>query len=306
MARRRHLLVLLPDTAHHAPGDFEEIARLVHAECEDVRVRVRSPEAWRRERWRHPLRPVTVVALRHWGPRIRPLRGLCFQGVPHGKADQYRRMEEAGVPTIPWRPWTPDTRPDPAVFGPYVVTKPDVGSRGRDVKLRATGRLRYDARKHGGERWLVQRFVHTGPHPVVHRVLTLFGRPLLHVRSELVQAKPCHDPGDPQQVAGHNPVASSRRARVELARDAEIESYAADFARRVYPEVPVLGLDVLREAADGALYCCECNPWGQSWHFSSELGRRVQREHGLDFAGQLDAFRTAAEALIGVARGAPA
>ncbi|MCG8589639.1 MAG: hypothetical protein MJE66_10140 [Proteobacteria bacterium] len=301
MLLRRRQLVLVPDTAHHARADFEAIAARIHATCDDVRAEVWEPEAWRRRR-RLAVRPAVVVAARHFGRGIRPLRGACLQGAADSKAQQYRRMEAAGVATIPWCEWRAESAIDPGAFGPYVITKPDVGSRGRDVRLRATRRLRFDPEKHGNERWLVQRFVHTGPYPVVHRVLTLLGRPLLHWRTELQQSHACHDPADRHQVSGHNPVASSASAHVVLVRDAEIERYASDLARRVYPDVPLLGLDVLRECSSGRLFCCELNPWGHNWHFSSQIGRSMQRDHGLDFEGQFNAFHTAADVLIQLAR----
>lgn len=301
--RRFARLVVLPDAEHHDARDFAEIAARVRARAPDVRVRVHAPRRWRSV-FRHLTgrRPLTVVALRHWGDGIRPRRGRCFQGAEGGKAQQYERMEAAGLATIPWARWTPETTLDPARFGAYVIAKPDVGARGRGVHLRSARRLRYDAEKHGREAWIVQRFVHTGPYPVVHRVTTFFGRPVLHLRSELSQANACEDPEAGTGIAGHNPVASSRRAKVTLVRDEEIERYASRVARAAYPEVPVLALDVLRDRRDGGLHCCECNPWGRGWHFSSVLGRSVQQEHGLDFRAQLGAFDVAAEELVRVAR----
>ena len=85
----------------------------------------------------------------------------------------------------------PGIRLDPAVWGPYVVVKPTLGGRGDDVRIRKTGRVRYEPpesfppehRIRKGP-LIAQRFVYTGPWAVSYRVCTFFGRALYCWRVE--------------------------------------------------------------------------------------------------------------------------
>jgi hypothetical protein len=88
--------------------------------------------------------------------------------------------------------------------------------------------------------------------------------------------------------------------------------YSADLmalARAVHnaiPEVPLKGIDVVREARTGRLYVLEINPGGNTWHFSSRHNAQVRAREGPDYVrqlyGQLDAMATAAYALVDVTR----
>jgi hypothetical protein len=56
-----------------------------------------------------------------------------------------------------------------------------------------------------------------------------------------------------------------------------------ELARKVhaaFPNIPRLGTDILREAATGKLYVLERNPGGNTWHFSSPIGRECQMKMG--------------------------
>ena len=79
------------------------------------------------------------------------------------------------------------------------------------------------------------------------------------------------------------------------------------------PDVPALGSDITRDVKSGKLYVLECNPGGNTWHFSSKLTAGVrQRIGGASLVGakkaeqigrrmlidQLGAFDRAAEVLV--------
>ncbi len=298
-------LVLVPDVEHHPLDDFQKIAELIRQRAPDIRPLVLDWNSWRKQhlqRWLLGMRPTLVVGLRDFGPRLRPWRGTAHQGAALAKSQTYERMRLAGLPVIPWCPWTATTTIDPAWMGSFVISKPDIGARGRDVKIRSVTRLAFDAGRRGKEAWILQKFIHTGPHPVSHRVLTLYGQPLMHLRHENPQAQPCHDPEDGRQVAGHNPVASHRDARVTMAEDADIEALASAVAMRGFPDIPVLGIDIVRAAADGSLHVCEINAYGQTWHFSSQRGQVMQQARELDLYAQKNALDTAADLLVAACR----
>ena len=54
----------------------------------------------------------------------------------------------------------------------------------------------------------------------------------------------------------------------------------------------------MRDADTGKLYVIECNPRGDAWLLSSDMGRMIEQANGLDFAGQFGALEVAAQALI--------
>ena len=83
--------------------------------------------------------------------------------------------------------------------------------------------------------------------------------------------------------------------------DAEIIAFG-EAAHRAFPDVPLLGVDIVRRATDGKLFVLEVNASGWVWHFASPLGLRAQREFGFRFEDQFDGIRKAARVLANVAR----
>ena len=66
------------------------------------------------------------------------------------------------------------------------------------------------------------------------------------------------------------------------------------------PEIPLQGLDIIKEKATGRLFTLESNPGGNIWHFSSRHGEAVRVETGNSrevLLGQFDALRRSAEIL---------
>jgi hypothetical protein len=76
-----------------------------------------------------------------------------------------------------------------------------------------------------------------------------------------------------------------------------------ELARRTYsalPEIPLQGVDIIREAKSGKLYVLEANPGGNTWIFSKgEMTARLKKSLGVEcLTDQFDAFRTAAKVLV--------
>ena len=55
---------------------------------------------------------------------------------------------------------------------------------------------------------------------------------------------------------------------------------------------------MIRDHGSGKLYVLEINGGGYTWGFTSEAGRGIQSDHGIDLAAQFDGYTVAAEALI--------
>jgi hypothetical protein len=64
-----------------------------------------------------------------------------------------------------------------------------------------------------------------------------------------------------------------------LVKDTDVERLAQR-VHAVFPDIPILGCDVIREAATGDLYVLECNPGGNTWHISSKIGEEPRLSFG--------------------------
>lgn len=83
--------------------------------------------------------------------------------------------------------------------------------------------------------------------------------------------------------------------------DAEVIRFAED-AHRVFCDIGLLGVDVVRRVTDGKLFVVEVNASGWVWHFGSPLGLRAQAEFGFRFEQQFDGIRKAARVPASQAR----
>lgn len=297
-------LILLPDTDHHHIEDFFEIADLIRKKTDNINPYVLTLKQWKKSylmRLKLIAKPTLVVGMRAFGKSALPYRGACHQGADLSKSETYMLMESAGLAVIPWCSWSSETTIKDWM-GSFVISKPDKGARGRSVKVRATSKLKFNIEKHAAEPLILQQFIYTGTFPVVHRVLTLYGEPIMHWRSENRQAAPLLDPNSKHEIAGHNPVASNHSATITLSEDKEIEDFASRVARTAFKNIPLLGFDIIRSATDGSIHVCEVNPYGQTWHFSSRIGIGIQASNNIDFYKQRNAFDTAANILINACR----
>lgn len=298
---RKVNLVLIPDMKHHGAEDFIEIAKLIRLKAKDVIPCVLSSRFCWYKKWWLSFRPSLFVSTRQIRKK-RHLRGLLLHGASLSKERQYQMLQESAVPTLKWVALGKETQLEPQEWGEFVVIKPEGGKRGRGVKVMRTRRVRWRETMQDGERFLVQQFVHTGAEPVSYRVLTLFGESLYCMRSRNVSCGGKLVKADsPSDFAGHNIVATAREGAIDLVDDTEVIEFASKVAA-VFGDIPVLGIDVIRDMHTGALYCVEVNPYGQTWHFSSQLGKIIQASTGICFAEQFGAFELAADILIKKAR----
>ena len=302
-AMRRLLLVSQRSLKDHA--DLVRIGRRIEREAPDLRVTVVRDD---RHRWlcaRLALRPTLVYSAMEL-KGLRPLRGAVLQGSARTKVEEMERLERAGLPVPRWRPVTRESAPpDVSGFGPYVVMKPESGKRGADVRIVRSEKVRF-LEPHtrvaaGTQRWIVQQYVHTGPWPTSQRVVTLCGVPLYVTRSRADRSRePIRDATDFGK-GGRSIVASHVGCTLEFCYDADILALAERTAR-AFPEIPLLGIDILRDAESGALHVIEVNSSGQCWGFSSGLGNSMQERLGHRYESQFDAFARASRVLIEQAR----
>ena len=72
-----------------------------------------------------------------------PLRGTVCSGRLLPKSEEYRRLEAEAIPVPRWYLLSRSHSPDVSALGRYVVTKPDYGGRGADVRIRRASRVRW-------------------------------------------------------------------------------------------------------------------------------------------------------------------
>ena len=312
---KRYLLTLANvEDRPYLWSDLEAIAERIRRLAPEIEVAVVGRR--RSSQWKllpGLSRPALTVA---FGPlrRRRVLPGEIFHTPRLAKHAELARLRAAGIPVPDWVVIGPETALDPADWGPYVVVKPAAGQSGREVRIRRTGRVRYQAADsfpagHPGRSGplLAQRFVYTGPWAVCYRVTTFFGRALFSWRVEQSHQKRRLEGrfafgSDGEGQGGVQIIAPSRTSTYTLMDDAEVIGLAESAHRRAFPDYPYLGVDLVRDAETGQLSVIEVNSGGVTWHLSSILGRSLQRDQGMDLYRQFGALDRAAERLIELTR----
>jgi hypothetical protein len=252
------------------------------------------------------LQPTLSVSL-HCVFKRKWLAGTFVNGYYLPKHIEFRRLEAAGVPLPAWTLVEPRTRLDPTTWGAYVVEKPSMGYDAADVRIRKTNRVVFIKpedypRGHFGRLgpMLAQKFVYTGLWARSFRVTTLFGEALLCYRQTAVgRGHPLRGRWGFRR-GGANILSNAYDVKVELVEDDEVIALAERAHRAAFAECPVLGFDIVRDVETGQLFVLESHPQG-SWLFSSDVGRKIQAENHIDFAGQFGAFEKAAGILARVA-----
>ena len=251
-------------------------------------------------------RPTMIFSCSKLPRRCFGFRGKLFQGGAIPKSEELARLQDKGFSVPRWACMTRDRTPDLTGFGPYVVMKPEYGCQGADVKIKRTGRVRWTRPKtrqaaKQKNSWLIQDFIYTGQWPVSYRVTTLFGEVLWswrvtadQKRRPLARRYGFRDGGD--QGGGLSIVSSGRGCTFQLNSDSEILSLGQK-VHGVFPELPVLGIDIIREQPSGKLFVLEVNSPGRTLHFSSSAGLSIQEYAGFELAAQFDGLRKAGRVL---------
>jgi hypothetical protein len=307
MAERNLVLVHTPELQD--VQDFHDIARKVHDLAPDIEVFVASNAIPSSVTRRHAAKRATLVFSPCKLFEFRPARGKIYAGRPIPKLEQIARFKAAGLPVPATAEITPGFVPPEAEFGPLVVVKPGYSqaSRGVEITLMRREAVRYKPKEsyaddHPGRYapMIAQRFVDTGPFVNHHRVLTLFGEPLIAFKTTSQEPRPPLDASD--DVLASTAVKARRRIAPivrEITRDPDV----LDLAKRTYGalrEAPLQGVDIIREAATGKLFVLEANPGGNTWIFSKgDMSLRLKSALGVErLSDPFDAFTTAAKVLI--------
>jgi hypothetical protein len=304
-------LILVNNPRKQDWKELAEVARRVVNSAFDIKIFIVSvedtadivpAEAWKR--------PTLTVAFGDPG-RFVPRRGRLFHNEETSKPKQQRALAAAGIPVPPTAFYEPGMVCDPAVYGEFVVLK-DLAlrssSQGKGVRWFRTGMLnRLDASglaAYGLDPAVprqVQRFVDVGERPYKIRVLTLFGEPLYVAKLMLNDPRPALDSDDETIARANVDTGAPGERTYTFETDEEAMALGRRVAAEAFPDLPLLGIDVIREAATGKLYVLEVNAGGNTWHFSSSYWRPLHKEFPwarAKMVGMLDAFGTAAKVLV--------
>ncbi len=223
-------------------------------------------------------KPTLVVALTsQFNLKIK--RGTTLTNHVIDKIAQAAIVSRADINTPPTSLFKFGMKLDPILFGEFVIIKPrdvEFTSTGKGVQLFRRRRLEtvrpedfpadhpiFKARTG----YLVQRFIDTGRFPTYNRVLTFLGQPIYSANGALTDPRPDLTSSDAVLEAANIAIQNGAKQR-----QWGVEDDVLDMARKVgaaFSNVPLLAIDIIREQASGKIYFLECNPGGNTWHFSS-------------------------------------
>jgi hypothetical protein len=293
----------------HTPGfqdisDWVEVKRRIEERASDIAVRIATNGAANSvtRRWQVSLPSVVFspIAIRAYKPK----GGTVYFGREINKLDQIERLAREGLPVPLTSKLTPCLPLDPAQWGRFAVVKPLLGRQGEDVHLVQTQNVaaRYaELTRNGTRDMLIQPYIeHTeNGYPTEYRVMTLFGNVLYSARNSWVMPRTStleEIADDPKGIIASN---SKQFGRARMVwNDTEIISLG-EKAHAAFPEIPVLGVDVVRDTESKQLFVMEVNPRGDTWHLSSLLNKNFFTEqHTRDLYAQFGALDRVAQSLI--------
>lgn len=310
----KNLIIPISNTGtRYDPADFVDIGNRAAAHAADVRVYVISKEipssALPVAIWEFP---TLTVSLSKNTPFV-PLRGRLLYNRRIEKLEQTRICRLEGIPIPHCELFKPGMSLDPALWSDFVLLKPaslDMTSHGNNIRVFHRSKLsemRLEDFPLGSAArnspMLVQRFVDTGPYPCKYRALTLCGEVLYAQFRRLLEPRP--DLASSDELLQSAQVATS---------GGDCEYFHDDYpdvvvlSKRVaaaFPQIPLLGIDIVRDFRSGELYVLEVNAGGNTWHFSSQLWAERRKKLPKVAEGaksQYNAFEVAAKALIKATR----
>ena len=236
-------------------------------------------------------------------PATLPARGhtLCVQDL--GKWEEYKNFAAAGLSIPKAQPYTIGQTVDPVEWGEYVILKPTHESLGRGVLLIPTTELKKIssdtiAQHHSLKKvsYMLQQFIDTGPLLPGNRVMSLLGQPLLSYCWE--DCTPIKLPTNLEESFSRSFFASAENKRI---RKLMIDDDILEFAQRIFhihPDLPLQGIDIIRDTKTKQLYVLENNSGGNIWSFSMTNSNPYKSFGRKAMLSQFMAWDRAAEILV--------
>jgi len=289
--------------------DFKEIAAKAHAIDPNITIfyvsaglRETLPDA----EWEYPT--LTVSLNHNFGFAIK--RGPILRNSPIDKLEQQDIFRKNKIPTPPALPFSFGIPLDPILFGEYVLLKPmDLRLTSQKGGIQVMRRRRAETVTSSDfpgshpinwseKGYAVQKFIYTGEYPTSYRVTTFMGSVLFSLKCQSEEPSPELSSPDSEIEAG------DFTQKRDSTLTAESEEQALVLARRVaaaFSHIPLLGIDIIKDAKSSKFYVLEINAGGNTWHFSSTRWnerRRLYPDLVPSMKRQFSAFDVAAKALV--------
>lgn len=254
-------------------------------------------------------RPTLIVSPTALGA-FKPRRGRICQGLAVSKDEQLARLAALGIPVPRTTKLVPGLSLDPAAWGSHVIIKPTSSrsSGGVGFSIFPTDKVSFRGPEHYPEGHagraaplMVQQFIATGPSARHYRVNTLFGRALyclLNISTETLPDLETIEEEFQSSAIATNSKDPGKRA-FELVADKDVIELAAR-CHAAFPEIPLKGVDIIRDHQTGQLYVLELNCTSNTWHISSNYfaAHRTGPLTREKMVAQFGAWDIAAAALI--------
>jgi hypothetical protein len=236
---------------------------------------------------------------------IRNASNLAVESL--NKIQEYEHFKKHNIPCLPIENFRWGMELDPAIYGDWVVLKPaNIQSTGQDINMVPTSLIPKltlsdfpDEHLIRKDDYLVQRLVRTGVNPIHYRVSIFLGSVLYSLKCDLNLPYPDINSTLKQLLA--TTVASNFRAHrtLELHKNDDVNKLALLVADSL-SDIPLLGVDIIKDAVTGEYFVIETNSGGNTWHFSSDIGASARAGIGGRDAmvNQYNAWDVAAEALV--------
>jgi hypothetical protein len=299
----RNLLIMHTPLAQDL-SDWVEIKRHIEKTASDIEVRIgtNSTPNLAMRRWQVS-RPSLIFSPFELNV-YRAEGGTVYSGRIINKLDQMERLASQGVAVPLSSKLTPHLALNPSHWGRYAIVKPMVGGHGENVYLVETRNVaaRYaELTLNGTREMLIQPYIEHAEngYPTIYRVMTLFGKALYSARNSWAIPRMA----TLEEIANDSKgIIASNSTQIGRARtiwnDVEIISLA-ERAHLAFREIPVLGVDVLRDAESKRLFILEVNPRGDTWHLSSSWSKKSYTEqYTRALYAQFGALERAAQLLI--------
>jgi amino acid adenylation domain-containing protein/FkbM family methyltransferase len=290
--RQCNLIILINERFDTA--SFEQVAGLVRELDPTINaVVVKDTDSENISLPQHPTLTFSPALIRH-----RPRRpGRVFCGYPLSKSEEYDALARANIAVPRWVSLSADDHADLSGFDDYVVRKPNYGGRSAEVVIVRRDRVKWKpiTTKSAGtsDSMIVQRFIYTGVLPTCYRVNTLFGQALYAMKYQANSERPeLPAPADLKSAVaqkGFTVSATAHGSFTELCFDEEVIRLG-ERAHAAFPEIPLLGFDIVREMPSGKLYVLEANAIGYTWSIDTPTSAAF----GVNAAEQFDGLRKAA------------
>ena len=282
--------------------DFVAIGKLIIKKSPEIAVLIRTiiyhPDELDPTLKDFPLLNIYLVN----PPHVIPSRGKTLFVKAINKVEQYQHYAIENIST----PKTIDYKVGQEInykdWGDFVFLKDKNDSHGRNSYLIPTKEILnikpYFEKFALKNEMLLQEFIYTGQNVNHYRVLSLLGEPLCCFKSTNISNIKL--PVTLDDAFNNHTVKtnfSNDTRKVELSKNKEVLNFSKSVFK-VFPEMPLQGIDIVIEENTKKLFVLEGNHGGNVWVFSHKKAFALEKLGRFNLLNQFNAFEVACDILI--------